>query len=353
MELAQQIASITQKTDALIASAQTVDELEQVRLSTTGKKGELTLLLRSLGSLAPQERPQAGKLINEARTHFEAVFEQKNDEIKAQELAARIQESSIDITLPGLAPTSGSAHIITQIVEEIEELFCNMGYSIEEGPYVETDYYNFTSLNVPLEHPSRSSRDTFYVVDPLNPQAGANLISNVLLRTQTSPVQMRTMETQKPPIYMLSPGKVFRPDTADASHLPQFTQIEGLVIDKGISFANLKGTLDYFTKAIFGPTRKTRYRPHFFPFTEPSAEVDVSCGVCGGKGCKFCGGEGWIEILGCGMVDVAVLENAGIDPDIYSGFAFGIGAERVACLRYDLDDIRTLVTNDMRFLRQF
>ena len=247
---------------------------------------------------------------------------------------------------------------IEQIIEEIEQIFCGMGYTVEDGPYIETSYYNFTALNAPLDHPSRSARDTFYVEDN-NPgslehsEAHANGESDILLRTQTSGVQAHTMESHEPPIYMICPGTVFRPDTPDACHLPQFNQIEGLVVDEGITFGDLKGTLDYFCREMFGKDRATRYRPHFFPFTEPSCEVDVSCGVCGGKGCRFCKGTGWLEILGCGMVDPNVLDNCGVDHEKYTGFAFGIGAERVAALRYDLPDLRMLMTGDMRFLSQF
>ena len=262
------------------------------------------------------------------------------------------------MTLPGRAMPQGHEHIISSIIEEMEDFFAAIGYTVEDGPRIETEYFNFTALNTPPDHPSRSARDTFYVVDEsdgADGQATTGVIgeSNVLLRTQTSGVQVHTMQTKKPPIYMIAPGNVFRPDAADPCHLPQFHQVEGLVVDKGITFGDLKGTLDAFIRAMFGPERKTRYRPHFFPFTEPSCEVDVSCGVCHGQGCRFCKNTGWLEILGCGMVDPNVLRYGNIDPEEYSGFAFGIGVERVACLRYDLPDLRMLVEGDMRFLKQF
>lgn len=339
------------KTDGLAALKQATspEALEEVRLGFLGKKGTLTKILRSMKEVSPEERPLVGKLVNAAREELESALAAQKETLETAALEARIAEGAIDITLPARPYAQGHAHVITQIVQEIEDLFIGLGYTIADGPYVETEYFNFTSLNTPADHPSRSPRDTFYV----KTSRENNQVSDLLLRTQTSPVQMRTMQAQKPPIYVLCPGKVFRPDTADASHLPQFTQIEGLVVDKGITFADLKGTLDYFAKALFGEERKTRYRPHFFPFTEPSCELDVSCAACGGSGCKFCKGEGWIEVLGCGIVDEQVLINAGIDPEEYSGFAFGIGAERVACLRYGLGDIRELVQNDMRFLSQF
>ena len=292
------------------------------------------------------------------RAAVEAHLESRIAEMKRAAQASRLASETVDVTLPGTRPHIGHQHLISQIIEEAEDIFTGIGYTVERGPMVETSYYNFTALNAPMDHPSRSARDTFYVVDNApgtvkHPEAHAHGESDILLRTQTSGEQIHVMESQKPPIYMISPGAVYRPDTADACHLPQFNQIEGLVVDEGITFGDLKGTLDYFVKRMFGAERKTRYRPHFFPFTEPSCEVDVSCGVCHGEGCSFCKHSGWIEILGCGMVDPNVLENCGIDPERYSGFAFGIGAERVAALRYDLPDLRTLMTGDMRFLNQF
>lgn len=336
-----------------IAEKPTLEDLDQARVALIGKKGSLTQILRSMNTLTVEERPKVGKRANEVQRTIEGALTQKKEELAAKELEQRISQSVLDITLPGRRQTRGFRHVISQIVREIESIFIGLGYTIETGPYVETEYYNFTSLNAPQDHPSRSPRDTFYVEDLTESASGSQLVSDVLLRTQTSPVQMRVMEKQQPPIYMLSPGRVFRPDTPDANHLPQFTQIEGLVVDEGITFADLKGTLDHMTRALFGQDRKTRYRPHFFPFTEPSCEVDVSCGVCGGEGCRFCNHTGWLEILGAGMVDPNVLDYAKIDADVYSGFAFGIGAERVAALRYNLPDLRLLTTGDMRFLKQF
>lgn len=347
-----ELASIEAEAVAAIAAANDLDALEQVRVAVTGKKGSLTAVLRSMGSVSPEERPLVGKRANEVRAEVETALAARREALESAALAARIEADAVDVTLPGRRRATGTEHLISQIVDEVSDIFCSMGYTVADGPYVETEYYNFTSLNAPADHPSRSPRDTFYVEDPTEPNNGS-LVSDVLLRTQTSPVQMRVMEAQKPPIYMISPGRVFRPDTADANHLPQFTQIEGLVVDEGITFGDLKGTLDHMARKLFGPDRATRYRPHFFPFTEPSCELDVSCGVCHGEGCRFCNHTGWIEILGCGMVDPNVFAYAGIDPERYSGFAFGMGAERIAALRYDLPDLRMLMTGDMRFLRQF
>lgn len=355
MAALQELQEIGSEALSNIGAAANLADLDAVRVAVLGKKGTLTQILRSMGSLAPEERPLVGKAANEVRGQVEAALAERKGTLEAEALQSKIAASAIDVTLPGRAPHVGTQHLISAIVEEMEQVFVGMGYDVLDGPYVETTYYNFDALNAPVDHPSRSPRDTFYVADPVHgdPKREAHAESELLLRTQTSPVQVHAMEAHKPPIYMISPGRVFRPDTADANHLPQFTQIEGLVVDEGITFGDLKGTLDHFTRAIFGKDRATRYRPHFFPFTEPSAEVDVSCGVCGGKGCRFCKGTGWLEILGCGMVDPNVLEMSGIDSERYSGFAFGIGAERVACLRYDLPDLRMLMTGDMRFLAQF
>ena len=344
--------------DDLQGIAERAQALDEVRVAVGGKKGELTAVLKSMSKLSPEERPQVGKLANEVRDRFEAALEARKATLAAAELEARMAAEAVDVTLPGRAMPQGHEHIISSIIEEMEEFFAAIGYTVEDGPRIETEYFNFTALNTPPDHPSRSARDTFYVVDEsdgADGQATTGVIgeSNVLLRTQTSGVQVHTMQTQKPPIYMIAPGNVFRPDAADPCHLPQFHQVEGLVVDKGITFGDLKGTLDAFIRAMFGPERKTRYRPHFFPFTEPSCEVDVSCGVCHGQGCRFCKNTGWLEILGCGMVDPNVLRYGNIDPEEYSGFAFGIGVERVACLRYDLPDLRMLVEGDMRFLKQF
>ncbi len=358
MSLIDELSQLEKKAKEMISAADSADKLEEARVALLGRKGELTGMMRMMGKLSQEERPVVGKRANEIRGAVEALLSERIAEIKHEAMKLQLAAEAVDVTLPGARPQIGHQHLIKQILEEAEDIFCGIGYTVESGPQVDTSYYNFTALNAPMDHPSRSARDTFYVVDNApgtvaHPEAHAHGESDILLRTQTSGVQVHTMESQKPPIYMICPGTVYRPDTADACHLPQFNQIEGLVIDEGITFGDLKGTLDYFVKCMFGEDRKTRYRPHFFPFTEPSCEVDVSCGVCGGHGCNFCKHSGWIEILGCGMVDPNVLVNCGIDPEKYSGFAFGIGAERVAALRYDLPDLRTLMTGDMRFLNQF
>ena len=336
-----------------IASASDLAALEEVRVAYLGKKGSLTSVLRGLGSLPAEERPLAGKVSNDVRVALEGALDARRAELSSVALEARIGAEAVDVTLPGRCRPVGSRHLIEQIRAEVVDVFLGLGYKIAEGPEVELDYYNFTALNTPPDHPARSLQDTFYVRDLSGATSDIEGESDVLLRTHTSPVQVRTMESQKPPIYVLAPGKVYRRDIADPSHLPQFTQIEGLVVDEGITFADLKGTLDHVCKAIFGPDRRTRFRPHFFPFTEPSAEVDVSCGICGGNGCRFCKGTGWLEILGCGMVDPNVFAYVGIDAEKYSGFAFGMGVERIAALKYDLPDLRMLLEGDMRFLRQF
>ena len=358
MGLIDDLAALEGKAKEMIESADTADKLEEARVALLGRKGELTGMMRMMGKLSQEERPVVGKRANEIRNGVEALLSERVAEIKREAMKLQLASEAVDVTLPGARPQIGHQHLIKQILEEAEDIFCGIGYTVESGPQVDTSYYNFTALNAPMDHPSRSARDTFYVADNApgtvaHSEPHAHGESDILLRTQTSGVQIHTMEAQEPPIYMICPGTVYRPDTADACHLPQFNQIEGLVVDEGITFGDLKGTLDYFVKCMFGEDRKTRYRPHFFPFTEPSCEVDVSCGVCGGKGCNFCKHSGWIEILGCGMVDPNVLINCGIDPEKYSGFAFGIGAERVAALRYDLPDLRTLMTGDMRFLNQF
>lgn len=358
MSLIDELEELEQRAREMIESAETAEKLEAARVALMGRKGEITGLMRMMGKIEPEERPVLGKRANEMRRMAETLLDGRMKQLKRAAMRELIATEAVDITLPGARPQIGHAHLINQIIEEIEDVFCGIGYTVEAGPQVESSWYNFTALNAPLDHPSRSARDTFYVRDnapgtAAHPEEHAHGESDVLLRTQTSGVQVHTMETQEPPIYMIAPGRVYRPDTADACHLPQFHQVEGLVVDKGITFGDLKGTLDHFVKCMFGEDRATRYRPHFFPFTEPSCEVDVSCGVCGGEGCPFCKHSGWIEILGAGMVDPNVLVNCGIDPNEYTGFAFGAGVERIAALRYDLPDLRTLVTGDMRFLNQF
>lgn len=353
MALQQELEELRAQTLDSIKGAATSDALEEVRVGVLGKKGTLTSILRGMRDLPKKERPLVGKMSNEVRDAIETALEEKKRELSAAELEARMQAGAIDITLPGRSHPIGSQHLITHIIDEVSDIFAGIGYEIEGGREIETDWYNFTALNAPKDHPSRSMQDTFYVVDRSGDVSNVRGESDVLLRTQTSGTQVHTMEQQQPPIYMISPGKVYRRDVADPSHLPQFHQIEGLVVDKGITFGDLKGTLDYFVKAFFGEERKTRLRAHFFPFTEPSAEADVSCGICGGEGCRFCKHTGWVEILGCGMVDPNVFEMSGIDPEVYTGFAFGMGVERLACLKYDVPDLRMLLEGDMRFLRQF
>ena len=353
MSVVTEIQALRSETLAAIDQAQDTEALNAIRVKVVGKSGTLTAYLRSMGQVPQEERAEVGKTVNAARNELEAALEDKKSQLAAAELQASMEAGAFDITLPGRAQQMGTRHLISRITEEVAQIFLGIGYSVAEGPEIETDYYNFEALNAPADHPSRSMQDTFYVVDRSGVHRAVKGESDVLLRTQTSGVQVHVMEDQKPPIYVIAPGKVYRRDVADPSHLPQFNQIEGLVIDKGITFGDLKGTLEYFCKQMFGPERKTRFRAHYFPFTEPSAEVDVSCGICHGEGCRFCKGTGWLEILGCGMVDPNVLECCGIDPEEYSGFAFGVGVERVACLKYNVADLRMLLEGDMRFLRQF
>jgi len=315
--------------------------LEQIKIKYLGKKGELTAVLRGMGSLTPEERPLVGQLANEIRAQIEEAIAQKTTLAQATALEKQLKDEKLDVTMPATPVASGHIHPLTQVQRHLEDIFIGMGFSIVEGPEVELDYYNFQALNIPENHPARDTQDTFYISD------------NILLRSQTSPVQVRTMEHMKPPIRIISPGRVYRSDALDSTHSPLFHQLEGLVVDKGITMGDLKGTLEIFAKKMFGESTRIRFRPHHFPFTEPSAEVDVSCYVCGGKGCRLCKGEGWIEILGAGMVHPFVLSNCGIDPEEYSGFAFGLGIERIAMKAYSVDDIRLFYENDQRFLEQF
>lgn len=315
--------------------------LDEVRVKFLGKKGELTGVLRGMGALSAEDRPKVGALANQIREQIEAAIEQKKVQLSAAVREARMAAEVIDVTMPGKSNTTGRLHPLTQVLDDVSNIFIGMGFSIAEGPDVELDYYNFEALNIPKNHPARDTQDTFYIDD------------NVLLRTQTSPVQVRVMERTKPPIRVIAPGMVYRSDAVDATHSPVFHQIEGLVVDKGVTMGDLKGTLEVFAQALYGKEAKVRFRPHHFPFTEPSAEMDVSCFVCGGEGCRVCKGEGWIEILGAGMVHPKVLANCGIDPEVYSGFAFGMGLERIAMRRYDIDDLRLFFENDLRFLDQF
>lgn len=324
-----------------IEQADAMDSLNDIRVSVLGKKGELTQVLKGMKNVAKEERPVIGQMVNETRAIIENALEQEMTILKKKLREEKMKKEVIDVTLPGKTHEKGHRHPNQIALEDLERVFIGMGYEVVEGPEIEYDKYNFELLNIPENHPAKDEQDTFYIN------------KEILLRTQTSPVQARIMETGQMPIRMIAPGRVFRSDEVDATHSPSFHQVEGLVVDKGITFADLKGTLEQFAKEFFGPETKVKFRPHHFPFTEPSAEVDVTCFKCGGKGCRMCGGSGWIEILGCGMVHPHVLEMCGIDPEVYSGFAFGIGLERVALLKYEIDDMRLLYENDKRFLSQF
>lgn len=324
-----------------IESITTLQELQELKVKYLGKKGELTSILKGLGGLSAEERPKIGSMVNQVRDELEKSIENAEKVMKSKALEQKLEKEKIDVTMPSKNIQLGSVHPITQVIEDVKEIFLGMGYSIADGPEIERTYYVFDQLNTPIDHPARDLQDTFYVTD------------DVILRTQTSSVQIRTMENQKPPIKIICPGAVYRSDTVDATHSPLFHQIEGLVVDKNITMTDLKGTLEMFVKNCLGPNTKIRFRPHHFPYTEPSAEADVSCFVCGGKGCRVCKNEGWIELLGCGMVHPKVLENCGIDPNVYSGFAFGFGVERIAMAKFGIDDMRLLFENDVRFLKQF
>lgn len=324
-----------------IDATEQLDKLSDIKVVFLGKKGELTSLLKSMKDLAPEDRPKAGQMVNEARTKIEGMLEAKKKEFEKALLEEKLENEKIDVTLPGTKLPEGHRHPSNITLEEVENIFIGMGYKVVEGPEIEKDYYNFEALNIPADHPAKDEQDTFYITQ------------DILLRTQTSSVQVHEMENGELPIRMIAPGRVFRSDEMDATHSPTFHQIEGLVVDKGITFADLKGTLQEFAKRLFGEETKIKFRPHHFQFTEPSAEVDVSCFKCGGKGCRFCKGSGWVEILGCGMVHPHVLEMSGIDPEEYSGFAFGVGLERIALFKYEIDDMRLLYENDTRFLKQF
>lgn len=337
----EQLERIKEEALKQIEASEALERLNEIRVSYLGKKGELTNILKSMKDVAPEDRPKVGQLVNEARAAIEGKLEEAKTALAKKAREAQLKSEVIDVTLPAKKNQVGHSHPNTIALEEVERIFVGMGYEVVEGPEVEYDRYNFEKLNIPKGHPARDEQDTFYIND------------SILLRSQTSPVQVRTMEQGKLPIRMIAPGRVFRSDEVDATHSPSFHQIEGLVIDKNITFADLKGTLAEFARELFGPETKVKFRPHHFPFTEPSAEVDVTCFKCGGSGCRFCKGSGWIEILGCGMVHPHVLEMCGIDPEEYSGFAFGVGLERIALLKYEIDDMRLLYENDIRFLKQF
>ncbi|MBQ9845240.1 MAG: phenylalanine--tRNA ligase subunit alpha [Oscillospiraceae bacterium] len=337
----QQLENIRLSSLEQIEKAATPAEIDEIRVRVLGKKGEVTAILKQMGKLSAEERPVMGALANEVRETVENALAEKLVKIKAELMEKQLVEEEIDITLPGNEFEMGKRHPIQLVLDELKEIFLGMGFSIAAGPEVELDKYNFEMLNMPKSHPSRDTQDTFYITE------------NIVLRTQTSPVQVRTMLDQKPPIRIIAPGRVYRADEVDATHSPLFHQIEGLVIDENITMADLKGTLEAFVKNMFGPETKVRFRPHHFAYTEPSAEMDMTCFKCGGKGCRLCKGEGWIEILGSGIVNPVVLESCGIDSTKYSGFAFGMGLERLTMMRYDIDDMRLMYENDMRFLSQF
>ena len=324
-----------------LSEAGSAEAINEIRLAYLGKKGQLTEVLKGMREVAPEDRPKVGGWVNDTRKIIEDKLAEVQAAVQEKALEARLEAETIDVTVPAKAAAIGHRHPNTIALEELERVFIGMGYEVVEGPEIEYDYYNFEALNIPEGHPAKDEQDTFYVN------------KKIVLRTQTSPVQVRTMEKTKPPIRIIAPGRVFRSDEVDATHSPSFHQIEGLVVDKGITFADLKGTLAQFAREMFGQETKVKFRPHHFPFTEPSAEMDVSCFKCGGKGCRMCKGSGWIEILGCGMVHPKVLRMSGIDPEEYSGFAFGIGLERITLLKYEIDDMRLLYENDDRFLKQF
>lgn len=335
------LAEIRSSANEKVMNAENSKQLEELRVEYLGKKGAVTSLLKGMGSLSPEERPKFGQLVNETRSFVENLLKTKTEEISSRELFEKLEKERIDVTMPSKYIKSGNLHPLTKVLYDVYDIFTGMGFQIADGPEVELDYYNFEALNIPKDHPARDTQDTFYIND------------NVVLRTQTSPMQIRTMENKKPPIRIIAPGRVYRSDAVDATHSPVFHQIEGLVVDKGITMAHLKGTLETVLKKMYGDDTRLRFRPHHFPFTEPSAEVDISCFACGGKGCSICKGEGFIEVLGAGMVHPKVLQCCGIDPDEYSGFAFGIGLERIVMGKYDIDDLRLFYENDLRFLKQF
>ena len=335
------LQAIKEKALDRIANSENLDALNEIRVAYLGKKGELTEVLKGMKDVSAEERPKIGAMVNETRTIIENKLEEVKNRIASAARELKLKTEVIDVTLPAKRNLIGHSHPNTVALEEVERIFVGMGYEVVEGPEIEYDYYNFEALNIPANHPAKDEQDTFYIN------------SDIVLRTQTSSTQVHEMEKGNIPIRMIAPGRVFRSDEVDATHSPSFHQVEGLVIDKNITFADLKGTLAVFAKELFGEQTKVKFRPHHFPFTEPSAEMDVSCFKCGGKGCRFCKDSGWIEILGCGMVHPHVLEMSKIDPEEYNGFAFGIGLERIALLKYEIDDMRLLYENDIRFLNQF
>ncbi len=337
----EQLKTIQEKALAEIKNASDTKVLDDLKVKLLGKKGELTAILKQMGGLSPEERPQIGQLANDVRQSIENGIANMREQLKAAQTELKLKSERVDVTLPGKHFSQGRRHPLNTVLDELKEIFKGMGYSVVDGPEVEETKYVFDMLNTDEGHPARDPQDTFYITD------------SILLRTQTSSVQIRTMLEQAPPIAIISPGRVYRRDAVDSTHSPIFHQCEGLVVDKGITFSDLKGTLEMFAKRLYGNDVKVRFRPHHFPYTEPSAEVDLQCFKCGGKGCPLCKGEGWIEMLGSGIVHPQVLINCGIDPEVYSGFAFGIGLERIAMMRYEVDDLRLFYENDQRFLKQF
>ena len=328
----------------------TLLEIEGARLAILGKKGRVSEIFKHLSEVPAEDRPEIGRVANMLRRYVEAELARKSEELKESDAEAMQKRQALDVTLPGRRAPAGRKHLLTQVIEEVTSIFISLGYWIESGPEAELDYYNFEALNTPAYHPSRSLLDTFYI---MKNEPDKNSPDDVLLRTHTSPVQVRVMESRTPPLYVVSPGKAYRREAIDATHTAMFYQVEGFAVDRGIHMGHLKGTLEVVARKLFGSERRVRFRPHFFPFTEPSAEVDVSCHVCEGKGCALCKGIGWLEILGCGMIDPNVFEYVGYDPEEYTGFAFGMGIERIAMLKYGIEDIRLFYENDVRFLRQF
>ncbi len=341
MDIKNQLKEIKENTLSSLENVKEIKKIEDIKVKILGKKGELTTILKSMGNLSKEERPKVGKLVNEVRAYLEDELNNKKEELKHKKLLDDLEKEVIDVTMKGKSKEIGKQHPMTTVIEDISDIFLGMGYKIAEGPEIEKEYYNFNALNIEDNHPARDEQDTFY------------LGNDFLLRTQTSPVQIRTMENEKLPIKIIAPGRVFRSDEVDATHSPVFHQLEGLVIDKNITMADLKGALEIFAKELLSEDIEVRFRPHHFPFTEPSAEMDVTCFACKGEGCRVCKGEGWIELLGCGMVHPKVLEMSGINPDEYSGFAFGMGLERIAMQKYEISDLRLMYENNVNFLKQF
>ncbi len=339
--MTKQLEKIKNEAISEISKAENKQDIDLLKVKYLGRKGKITEILKQMGTLANEERPKIGKLANDVRSAIENAFNFKIDELKHMQMAKKLDREKLDVTMPAKRRYIGHKHPLSTVLEEIEEIFIGMGFSIVQGPEIEYDYYNFEALNIPKDHPARDTQDTFYINE------------NIVLRTQTSPMQIRTMQNNKPPLKIISPGRVYRSDAVDATHSPVFHQIEGLVVDKNISFSDLKGTLEVFIKRLYGEDSVIRFRPHHFPFTEPSAEVDIQCFNCHAKGCSLCKGEGYIEILGCGMIHPQVFRNCNIDPEIYSGFAFGLGLERIVMRRYNINDLRLFYDNDIRFLNQF